>query len=108
MQAETSEGKSIAVIAYITFVGTIIAAFMNIEPKDKFAAFHIRQALGLDILIFLIGILVGGFNSVFISLPFYIFVMVLWGYGIISAIQGSTKEVPLVGTYIQKIFSSKK
>ena len=42
----TGQGKTTAVVAYITIIGTIIAYFMNLEPKDRLASFHIRQAFG--------------------------------------------------------------
>jgi hypothetical protein len=32
----------------------------------------------------------------------WIFVFVLWSYGITSAIKGEIKPVPLLGTYFQK------
>ena len=41
------EGKTAAVLGYITFVGLIIGYFMNSESKNEFAAFHLRQSLGL-------------------------------------------------------------
>lgn len=106
MDTEASKGKTTAVVAYLTLVGTIIAYFMNLDTKNRFASFHIRQALGIHILYFLLGVLVGGFNNYFIHTGFYIFVVVLWGYGIVSAFQGSVKEVPLVGPYFQKWFST--
>ena len=41
--------KTSAIISYITIVGTIIAYFMNMEEKNEFASFHIRQAFGINI-----------------------------------------------------------
>lgn len=104
MEKDASNGKTTAIVAYLTLIGTIIAYFMNLDPKNPFASFHIRQALGIHILYFLLGVLVGGFNNGFIHAGFYIFIAVLWGYGIVSAFQSSTKEIPLLGTYFQKWF----
>ena len=42
-------GKSKAIIAYITFVGMIIAYFMNREDKHEFATWHIKNMCGLVI-----------------------------------------------------------
>jgi hypothetical protein len=41
-----------------------------------------------------------------ISWAFYIFIIVLWGYGFITALQGEQKEVPLLGDKFQKWFST--
>ena len=37
------EGKTIAIISYITIIGLIIAFIMNQSKKNSFASFHIRQ-----------------------------------------------------------------
>ncbi len=39
--------KTIAILAYITLIGWIVAVVMNNEKKDDFASFHIRQMLGI-------------------------------------------------------------
>lgn len=102
------EGKTSAIVAYITIVGTIIAYFMNLEPKDEFASFHIRQAFGIHITFYLIGALMGLFDSGLIVGAFYVFFFVLWAYGLITAIQGQMKEVPFLGQLYQRIFSTVK
>lgn len=106
MKTVAEEGKTPAIVAYITIIGTIIAYFMNMDSKNKFASFHIRQALGIHITFYLLGVLIGMFDSWLISGAFYIFIFILWGYGIVSAIQGETREAPLVGGYFQKWFST--
>ena len=52
---DISEGKNIAVISYLTIFGTIIGFFLNNDKKNEFAAFHIRQALGLWLTFFVLG-----------------------------------------------------
>lgn len=49
-QNTVEEGKTIAIISYITWIGTIIAFIMNNDKKNPFASFHIRQMVGLSIL----------------------------------------------------------
>lgn len=100
----TKEGKNIAIVSYITIIGAVIAIFMNAEKKDPFASFHIRQALGIFASFFLIGYFIGYFDSWMISSAFYLFYFVLWIYGFVAALQGETKEVPLLGAQFQKIF----
>ncbi|NJW53312.1 DUF4870 domain-containing protein [Salinimicrobium oceani] len=106
MEYSSNQGKAPAIIAYLTIIGTIIAYFMNNDEKDPFASFHIRQALGIHITFYLLGIVVSWFDSWFISAPFYLFIIVLWGYGLIAAIQGERNEVPILGRQFQNWFST--
>lgn len=106
MDTLSENGKTPAIVAYLTIIGTIIAYFMNNETKNSFASFHIRQALGIHITYFLIGALVSIFDSWMISISFWIFIIILWGYGLITAIRGEQKEVPLMGANFQNWFST--
>ncbi len=101
------EGKTAAAFSYITFVGLIIAYFMNNDAKNPFAAFHIRQSLGLTLSYFLIMIPLSMLNNLPASIGFFIVFFVLWLYGIISAFQGHTRPIPLVGDLYQKVFTPK-
>ena len=48
---ESPSPKAIAIIAYITFIGTLIAYFMNREERHEFASKHIQNMFGLLILL---------------------------------------------------------
>lgn len=106
MQTEAEQGKAAAIVAYITIIGTIIAYFMNNDKKNPFASFHIRQALGVHLTFYLLGVLVSAFDSWMISSAFYIFILILWGFGLVAAIQGERNLVPVLGEYFQKWFST--
>ena len=106
MQTEAEQGKAAAIVAYITIIGTIIAYFMNNDTKNPFASFHIRQALGVHLTFYLLGVLVSAFDSWMISSAFYIFILILWGFGLVAAIQGERNLVPVLGEYFQKWFST--
>jgi uncharacterized membrane protein len=79
---------------------------MNNDTKNSFASFHIRQALGIHITYFVLGAFVSIFDSWMVSYSFWIFIIILWGYGLVTAIQGEQKEVPLLGAQFQKWFST--
>ncbi|MGL2993949.1 DUF4870 domain-containing protein [Flavobacterium sp. TSSA_36] len=102
----TNEGKNTAIVSYITIIGAVIAIFMNSEKKDVFAAFHIRQALGIFLSFFLIGYFIGYFDSWMISSAFYVFYFILWIFGFTGALQGEKKLIPLLGEQFQKIFKN--
>lgn len=98
------EGKTIAIISYITIIGTLVAFIMNQNKQNYFASFHIRQALGL----FLLGVVIS-FIQRFTPFGWFdtvlgIGVFVLWVLGLISAIQGEEKPVPLLGVQFQEWF----
>ena len=97
-------GKPTAVWSYLTFVGLLIAFSMNGESKNPFAAFHIRQSLGLNLLFVLLMMPMGYFDSWMISAPLYLAFFALWIFGIISAFQGKIQPVPLLGGLFQKLF----
>ncbi|WP_062057970.1 DUF4870 domain-containing protein [Aquimarina longa] len=99
------QGKTAAIVAYITIIGTIIAYFMNQDDKNQFANFHIRQALGINISFYLLGALISIFDSWAISSAFYIFIFVLWVFGLLKAIQEEQKLIPILGSHFQKWFN---
>lgn len=99
------EGKTNAIIGYITLFGTVIAIVLNMDKKNPFARFHIRQAFGINLTFFLLGTIAGFFNSWGVSSAFYIFISVLWFYGFITMLQEKCSPVPIIGTYFQKWFT---
>ena len=86
-----TEGKTIAIISYITWIGTLIAFIMNNEKKNTFASFHIRQMVGLSLLSIVNSFVVyrfigyGAFSIIGIG------ILVLWVMGLIGAVQGEEK-----------------
>jgi uncharacterized membrane protein len=99
-------GKTAAITSYILGIGVFIAMSMNSEDKNEFASFHIRQGLGLTLTFISLGLIISNFDSLMISAPMWVFISVLWTYGIFSAIKGETKPVPLLGAYYQKWLKS--
>lgn len=93
-------GKTIGIIAHITWIGWIVALLMNNNRRDAFAAFYIRQLLGLYLagVIFSVIPLIGWMLS--------LVVVGFWIYSIANAVQGNIKEVPIVGVYFQQWFRS--
>lgn len=98
------EGKTLAVVSYITIIGTLIAFILNQNKRNSFTAYHIRQAIG----VFLTGLIVSflqkysHFSWVDVILGFGVFL--LWAFGIIAAIQGKEKPVPVLGEKFEEWF----
>lgn len=99
------EGKTMAIISYITLIGTIIAYVMNMEKKNTFAAFHIRQMIGISLFSLVNTYVVGRFSSM-ASIVIWVFLVVIWFIGFIAAIQGEEKKIPLVGDLFQDWFQN--
>ena len=104
---ENNNGKTIAIISYITVIGFLIAFVMNNTTKSKFATFHLRQAFGVMAMSvfaqFLRFIHVFGFGLAgkLIFVAAFVFLIM----GIYSAIQNEEKPLPIFGTYFQEWFS---
>jgi uncharacterized membrane protein len=99
-------GKTMALIAYLTPLGTLIAFFMNQEKRNRFTSFHVRQGLGLGFLYIALGYIMGYFDSWMITYSFWVFFSVLFLYGIFGAITGKLNKIPLLGDFFQTTFKS--
>lgn len=103
--SEIQTGKTTAIVAYITIVGCLIAITMNLEPKNAFARFHIRQAFGIHLLFHALAILFTYSGNIDLSFVAYTLYLILWTYGFIQALSGKTKPLPVLGAYFQKWFT---
>lgn len=108
------EDKTVAILSYLTLIGFIVALVLNNgEKKNRLGQYHLRQALGLMILhlggmvaFFILafvfrgkilgGVLALGSNGYFICL------LILFIIGLIDALNGREKPVPVVGELIQQ------
>lgn len=114
--ANTDNGKTIAIISYITLIGWIIAYVMYGNNKTPLAAYHLRQTLTLYIvslglwiiemllaLIPVIGLIIG-----ILMIFVYIALFVFWVMGLISAVNGQEKPMPVFGAKAQEWFKGMK
>ncbi|MGI9544301.1 MAG: DUF4870 domain-containing protein [Cyclobacteriaceae bacterium] len=105
-QSGTTEDKTVGIVAYLWWIGLLIAFIMNQNKKSEFGSYHIRQGLGLTIagiasgLVWVIPIL--GWIIGFIA---WIFLIVLWVMGLINAINGKMKPVPVLGEKFAEWFA---
>lgn len=102
-----SEGKTIAIVSYITLIGLIIAFIMNNDKKNSFASYHIRQSLGLGIFAIALMILsLIPYIGWIIYIVGVLLLLVLWILGLINAANGEEKPLPIVGTQFQEWFKN--
>ena len=99
------QGRTTAIVAYLTMIGALIALFMNLEPKNSFARFHIRQAFGLHLIFLGFALFLSKWFNEYAWIGLYIFYITLWFYGFLGAINGKKQSVPVLGAYFQKWFT---
>ena len=80
--------------------------FMNNDKKNEYTSFHVRQALGLWAMYFILAWVVSYVDSWFATFGFWLFFGVLFIYGFVNAIAGKDQTVPIVGDLFQKWFAS--
>ncbi|MFY9241456.1 MAG: hypothetical protein WAO74_00360 [Polaribacter sp.] len=100
----TSEGKVAAVISHFWIVGLIIAYVMNLNKKNTFTSFYIRQMIGLNLAQFLNGVIVYKYLGGTAGWLVGVFLFILWIISLIGAIKEEEKEVPVLGEYFQNWF----
>ncbi len=106
-EAVIEEGKTMAIVSYLTIIGLVAALVMNGEKKNTFAKFHIRQSLGL---------MLTGFATMFVSwIPFigwivgilaFFLLLFLWFTGLFNALNGKEKLLPILGAKYAEWFKS--
>jgi len=105
-----SEDRTVAILAYITIIGFIIAIVLHSGKKTALGAFHLRQTLGLIIASLAFGvagtiIALVPFIGWIITLAGWLGFLVLWLSGLIAAANGRQKPMPVVGEHFQKWFA---
>lgn len=104
-QATSMDPKTIGIISYITLIGTIIALVINNNDKNSYASFHIRQALGLGLSLIVVSVIaIIPILGWIIYLVGGLFLFVCWIIGLIGAINGEEKLVPVLGERFQEWF----
>jgi uncharacterized membrane protein len=106
------DAKTIAWVSYITIIGWIVAYVnhSNALVKSPLATFHLRQSFGLMVAYFAIWIV--SLMLIFI-IPFlgtviwllYLVVLVFWVIGLVNAINGEQKPLPVIGLQFQQWFN---
>ncbi len=112
----TDNGKTAAIVSYITIIRWLIAYFgMHKDKRTDFASYHLRQTLLFAIVSILLGwglgfilgilIVITGITSLaYIATIVQIGLFVVWLIGLLGAIKGEKKPIPLIGEKAQSMF----
>src|ERR1039458_6961249 len=74
--AAAGEDKTVAIVAYLTLIGFIVAIIIHSSKKTKLGAFHLRQMLG-----FILTAIVFAFCQIvlaFIPIIGWLAILVIW------------------------------
>lgn len=94
-----------AILAYLSFIGLIIAYILNMEEKDKFVTYHIKNMFGLVIILFITTTFFQGNDFLqFIGQFSWTVCFFLWVYSLIMAVIGEEKGIPVLTDLFQKWF----
>ncbi|MEO8949952.1 MAG: DUF4870 domain-containing protein [Mucilaginibacter sp.] len=109
---KTDNGKTVAIVSYLSIIGWIIAFVIYGNDKTTLGAYHLRQTIAL----FIVGICTWVLQVMLVFIPFigwiisillifvYIGLFVLWLIGLMAAINGQEKPIPVIGKRAQVWF----
>jgi uncharacterized membrane protein len=104
-----TEDRTVAILAYVTIIGFIIAIVIHSSKKTALGAFHLRQVLGLIVSGFVAWVacvvlafipILGWLCIIAIWVGFF----VMWLMGLIAAASGQQKPMPILGAKYQQWF----
>ena len=109
-------GRTVSIISYFTIIGWLIAYFgFHKNNKTSLGSYQLRQTLLLHIVFFIIRFGLSfvlasiGMSPAVLSL-YYFFRLIelgflaLWIVGLIGAINGEKRPIPLLGEWAQTMF----
>ncbi len=104
------EDKIVAIVSYLTLIGFIVAVVIHMNKKTKLGAFHLRQMLGFiltSIAVMICGIILAFIPVLRLCIPIlWLAMLVFWVLGLVAAINGQMKPMPVVGPLYQKWFGT--
>jgi uncharacterized membrane protein len=103
IMSDKISGKAKAIIAHITLIGWIVALVLNMQKRDSYASFYIRQYLGIMICGFVGNIVFSMIHNSLVMI-WAILVLVAWIISLVGAITDKETEIPYVGSYFQDWF----
>ena len=118
-----TEDKTVAIVSYLTLIGFIVAIIIHSSKKTKLGAFHLRQVLGflltgivgwigVAIIMFVLALVLAFVKFLLVILvpliwlAFVVSMLALWIMGLIAAVNGQMKPMPVVGPLYQKWFGT--
>lgn len=103
--SDMDSGKACAILSWFFPIGLIWYLVDEKMKSNSFAGFHVKQSLVLFITSLILNF-VGGIIPIlgwFVIIPIgNLVILVFWVLGLIAAITGKEKELPLIGKFAKK------
>lgn len=100
----SDDGKIVAIASYFSVIGLIIAFILHSNNKTELGAYHIRQSIGIILLAIVVILIVTVIHIWVLTWIVQAGLLVLWILGLLGAIQGEKKPIPILGTQFQEWF----
>ncbi len=101
---KNKQEKTYALIAYLTFIGLIVAYFLNKDKKYAFVTYHIKNMFGLVIILF-ISQLLQTLSDPRLGEVIWLLAFILWSFSIATIIFNMKKTIPWLSDKFQKWFT---
>ena len=98
-------GRTLAIVSHITFVGLIISVVMNADKKNAFTSFYNRQMLGLIIMLFIAQITDKYINGT-LGYILWLISAIAWLFSFINILQSKATLIPYIGEKFQEWFAN--
>ncbi|RFN58346.1 hypothetical protein [Marixanthomonas ophiurae] len=96
--------KTKAIIAYLTFIGTLIAFFINKDKKHEFTTWHIKNMFGL-LLLLIISQVTQAYIDLFFGEILWFIAFFLWAFSFVMAILNKKQAIPYFSEKFQEWFT---
>jgi hypothetical protein len=124
LSTPNEDGKTVAIIAYLTLIGFIIAVIQHGSNKTKLGAYHLRQVVGfivtgisLVVLLLLVTLITSIFGmgsgvtfyitfTTIITFAVWIVLLISLILSLINAVNGKEEPAPVFGKLYEKWFSN--
>ena len=105
--AGQTDPKVIAIVAYLTLIGWLVALVLQNNNKNELSSFHLRQALGIFLLVMVSSfVMVVPLLGWLAGMAGYIVAFVMWIIGLLGAINAEQKLSPILGDKFQEWFKA--
>lgn len=94
------QGRVAGILAYLWIPGWIIALILNGQKRSPLGSYHLRQALGIMLLV-LVLIWIIRYKPIVVGIQIIASI-----YGMISAARYEKAEIPIIGPVFQDIFKA--
>ena len=97
--------RNISVIAYMTFIGLLVAFYLNRDHKFEVATYHIKNMFGLVLLMLISQVAQSTDHLMFFGEFLWVVLFILWVISIYNAFQNEKKAIPWLSDKFQVWFT---